>query len=397
MLYLLHIGMVLFVIMINIFVIKELRAKNQLLSPYMFFYIMISIELIGPLVYYYVLNGDSYRSFSENALLLYYFMAVFASFVFLFQIKFRKRVTIKGFHFYKRGREKILFRVYMVLVITIVAYYLIAYRHQLLLLNILRGNNDSLIRSDTSGLIPHWYAISSLISLVVPSFYFLYSKKIKSPIINYILFFTVAFLTIIDGNKGLFVYLILFMFMYIYNFKMNKYTVSSALAAFFLYYLLKAGSISQIGIIIESAFRRFFVTQGACFINRIQMIFDGYDFSNSERISQDVYTYMYHTSGGSAPTVFWGDIFVKYGLIVLIIIIVISNWFLYRFSEYIQRDYYDDRFMYWSFSSIAYMLCMSELSFDHILRVLLVLFNCIVFLATIGKKNKPEGALYGNK
>ena len=90
-----HISMVMFVVIINIFVIKELMRKKQLLSPYMFFYVMIIVELIGPLTYYYVLNGESYRNFSDSALLTYYLISVFVSIVILFQIKARRKISIK--------------------------------------------------------------------------------------------------------------------------------------------------------------------------------------------------------------------------------------------------------------------------------------------------------------
>lgn len=386
----LHIIMMLPIVILNFYIIRILRKKSEILSPYTFFYIMISIEFVGPLVYYLIFNGQSYRFFSEEALLLYYIIAFFSFCVFIIQIKAKKRASFKHLEFKKKGYEKKLFYLYMVLVLTTIILYLIKYRNQLLLLNILQGSNEDLVRSDTSGLIPHWYTISSFISLIIPSFYFYFSAKIKNESVKFILFFVIAFLTIIDGNKGLFIYLVLFMFLYVYKFKVNRYTIAGTGAAFFFYYLLKAGNISRIGIIFESAARRFFVTQGACFINRIEMSLNGYDFSQSSRISTDVFQHMYRYSGGAAPTVFWGDIYVKYGMIILLLSIVISNWILYRFSNFIVRDYKNNMFMYWSYASVAYMLCMSELSFDHILRFLMILINCVIFLATVGKRNQND-------
>ena len=230
-----HICMVLIVLFIDILVVLELKGKGQFFSPYMFFFIMISVELLGPLVYYYILEGSTYRMFSDESLRIYYYIALFSSCVFYFQIKSRKRVKFKEPRTYKVSNKERVFHFYMVAVLIIVAFYIIRYRNQLLLLNVLQGNTETLVRSDTSGLIPHWYTISTLISLVIPSFYFYYSKSIKSQFISFLLFFSVAFLTIIDGNKGVFVYLILFLFMYVYRFRVNKYVVLSVVMAFAFY------------------------------------------------------------------------------------------------------------------------------------------------------------------
>lgn len=347
---------------------------------------MITTELLGPIIYYYIFDGNSYRTFSDKALGIYYLIAIFSSCIIFFLINSKHTVKLKSFSFEKRGGERSLFYVYTIFTIGIVLFYVFQYRHQLLLVNVLKGNTKDLSRSDTSGLIPHWYTISSLISLIIPSFYFYFYKKIHSEKIQFILFFGVAVLTMIDGNKALFVYLVLFMFLYIYKLKINKYIVMSIFTAFFLYFMLKGGDFTKIGAVVQSAVRRFFVTQGACFINRIQMVLDGYDFSMSPRISTDVFRYMYHYNGGAAPTVFWGDIFVKYGITVVFLVIILTNWMLYRCSQYIYRAYSNNNFIYWAYTSIAYMICMSELSIDHLLRIFIVIINCIIFLATVGKK-----------
>ena len=391
MLDLLHYGMFFLVLLVNLLVIRQIIRKKMLLSPYMFFYILVTTELLGPLFYYLVLNGTSYRSFSNRTLYVYYGIALFTACVFFLQSIIKKETSVSfGLQFNKLGSEKTLFYYYMLLVFGIILFYIVRYRNQLLLFNVLRGNNDSLVRSDTSGAIPHWYTVSSLISLILPSFYFYYSDRIKSQLLSFLLFLMVAFITIIDGNKGLFIYLVLFMFMYVYKFKLNKYTLTSIVAAFLLYFLLKAGKISEVWVVISSAFRRFFVTQGACFINRIQMVADGYDFSHSERISKDVFTYMYHYPDGAAPTLFWGDIYVKHGLAVVLVVIAVSNWIMYSASDLIVKEYYDNKFMYWAYASVAYIICMSELSFEHILRIVMVLLNCLVFVMTVGKRTAPE-------
>ena len=383
-----HVILLLPIIFLNIYTYRTLIKQDEILSPYTFFYIMISIEFVGPLIYYLLLNGQSYKSFSEQSLILYYIIALFLFCISLIQIKSKPTIYLSRSRLCERGRKKTIFNIYIVVVMVVVILYLIRYRHQLLLLNVLQGHSDNLIRSDTSGLIPHWYTVSTFTSLIIPSFYFYILNKIRSEFARFILFFAVAFLTIIDGNKGVFIYLVLFMFLYVYKLRMNQYTILATGAAFYIYYLLKSGTGSNLDIIFKSAIRRFFVTQGACFINRIEMLLVGYDFSQAPRISADVYQYMYHTSGGSAPTVFWGDIYVQYGLVVLLIIIVISNWILYRLSCLIIKKYSNNLFLYWSYASVAYMLCMSELSFEHIFRYLAVLFNCLIFFVTVRKKSQ---------
>ena len=44
----------------------------------MFFFLLLSIELTGPLVYYFVFNGTAYRSFQDIQLIKYWLISVVA-------------------------------------------------------------------------------------------------------------------------------------------------------------------------------------------------------------------------------------------------------------------------------------------------------------------------------
>ena len=376
--------MLLVILLINIClaisIFKNLKNKNMLLTPYTFFLILATTEFIGPLIYYLILEGESYKKFSNNALLVYSMIVLFFYITVAIQINLKKTFRFNMKRLVLKGSKEIYYKVFIFVIIFIVIIYIFINRNNLLLINLLKGNNEDLSRSDTTGLIKNWYLFSTIIILILPSFYFYYIDKIKSNMLSFFLFLLVGIMTMIDGNKGLFIYLVLFLFIYIYRFKVNKNIVIYVLFAFFFYFLIKGSDVSAIMMTINSAIRRFFVTQGACFINRIQMIMDGYDFSNSIRVSSDVFLHMYGYSGGSAPTIFFGDILVNNGLIVMLISIIVSNNLFFRISNYLNDNYKDNHFLYWSYASIIYTLCMGEISSDHLIRVLIILFFVFVYL-----------------
>ena len=374
--------MVTLLVFINILIVRTLAKNNKLLAPYMFFYVTITIELVGPIFYYYILDGTAYRTFTSETLFIYYFVAFFTSIVILTQLNLKMKLNYKNFTFLKLKDGKNIKKIYIALVIAIVVYYLLRYINQFVLVKALFGNYEMRLRSDTTGLIPHWFSVSSIFYFIIPSFYFLYIWHIKSKFAQFVLLSLIGLLTLIDGNRGVFVYLMLFVFIYVYKLKINKYIVLGAGIALYSYYLFAAGTPNMLERLLFSALRRFFVTQGACFINRIQMVANGYDFTKTLNISDDVFVYMYGYGGGAAPTVFWGDVYVNYGLVITLTIIVLTNWILYRISNFVQKNYNNNLFVYWCYCSSVYLLCMSGLTLELLVRLLLAFLNCVIITAT---------------
>lgn len=367
---------------LDIYIFRVLYKKNELFSPYTFFSFVISVELLGPLYYYIVLNENAYRDFNEETLTIFCMITIFVFFIIALVPQINYIFSIK-IPIVSCGK-KIIFYIYTLVVTLVIMGLLYNYRNELLLVAILGDNNINLLRNDETGIIPHWITISSFISCIIPSFAFFYIKYIKSYCLKFILITFIGILTMIDGNKAGFIYIIIFSIIYVYKLKPNIYMLISTLLAFTGYFMIKGiTELDQVdSVAIDSPFRRFFVSQGAGFINRIQMVSDGYSFSSSRRIAEDVFYYIYGYEGG-APTVFWGDIFVEYGYVAMIFSILISVWIFYGISKKIYIYYYDNYFIYWCYSICIECLCFAEIGVSNLLRITLVFITWYIYASCI--------------
>ncbi|WP_305838819.1 hypothetical protein [Photobacterium leiognathi] len=130
----------------------------------------------------------------------------------------------------------------------------------------------------------------------------------------------------------------------------------------------------------NSPFRRFFVSQGAGFIHRIEMVSSGYYFNNPRGIKFDVFYHMYNTNiTGSSPTFFMGDLYVKYNIFVsflvfIFISVVIS--YLSRFTYLMVSN--KKLFVYWNVYVSLYIISMAEITIPSSLRVGLALVNILI-------------------
>lgn len=428
----LHFILMAIVLYFSINVCLALVRRKLSFSPFMYFYITVSIVLTGPLLYYLVFNGTSYRSFSFESLCCYCLINIIAYGTMWIVIEWKKvqqylltkwRGTkadqlcqkMELHEKWSRFAQKMPWKkinvtemwkklpfntlldklhvnekwsyAYMLVIMVPVFIYLIIHCKDLLLIKLLLGISEDTSRSDTTGLLPHWYTVSSLLALA-NSFLFFFLPKIKSSLWQFVLLITVGTLSMIDGNKAGFVYLVLFVFIYVYRFRINRYLIICGGLAGAFYFVFKTADITQIFTVVESMFRRFFVTQGACFINRIEMVAQGYDFSQSERISNDVYTFIYRLTGGSGPTIFWGDIYVNHGPFAMILAMVVSIVLLFHISQWIHKKYHNNLVVYWAFAATVFYLCMSELSFEHFLRIVLQAGNAFALVITAYRGEK---------
>ena len=365
------------------FLIWILWKTQKNYSPIAFFVFGVITIFYTPIIYYVFMNGTSYRVFSSIALKIFIAIGiyVFLSIGIILSIKVsadKKRPTkiiLK--------RENGFFILYIFIILIVVLGYLMVFGNNLLLTKIFTNTHSDFVRSDTSGALPMWFTIATLISFIVPSFYFYFFNEFKRSLTKYIFFLIVAILTMVDGNKGIFVYLCIFVFIFINKYKVNIKLFFLGIISLLFYGVFKGienFSLNNISYILTSSLRRFFVNQGSCFINRIEMILIGYPFDDT-RISDQVAYFIDGSWGASAPTYYLGDFLVTYGiflslvmhLIVLIVLVYSSNILFYRYKG--------NLFLYWNYASVAYLLFMSELSFSHIIRIVIIAVNvCIYFL-----------------
>ena len=377
-----------FAMILLIFLFYRMKIKNMFVLPYTFFVLMIVIEFMGPLVYYYVLNGTAYRLFDNFSLNVFccIFIVFLSTTIFITYLHGKNIVYRKRDIFFSKGIYR--YDIFIFIFLVFVGVYIFLNMKQLLIFRVINGETADISRSDTMGYIKHWFIMSNIINIFIPSFA-IYSSynKCRSDVIVYIYFLVGSAITLIDGNRGVFVYLVIF---YIIFFKKYKITMSDFFSVFVVFLVFSVFANRQLSdsTVWESMCRRFFVTQGACFINRVYLHSVGYNFDNDIRISNQVFKLMYGYDIGSAPTVFWGDILCRYGYFFMFVILILSNYLIYCISEYIRKQHYEDYVLYWFYCYCVFAICMSEISIPNVVRIMMAVIAGKMYLILTRKRRE---------
>jgi hypothetical protein len=249
-----------------------------------------------------------------------------------------------------------------------------------------------------TGAIPHFYTVQTIVSIIIPSIYFYYFDNIKTKRMHFIINIGLFFLFIASGNKGFIAYYLIFIWLYIFKAKIDIKIFLIFLFLMVVYMVTKG--ITQINsevleYMMSSPFRRFFVTQGTCFIHRVDMLNEGFDFINNANprgLKFDVFQHMYNTDMiGSCPTFYTGDFFVLYGKFISVIIFIIISSIIIYISKYLYLLQTNKKiFFYWNIYSILFLICMAEISKASIFRILLGIINIyiVLFLSKLKVKNE---------
>lgn len=355
---------------------------------------------------YFFFGGESYRFFSDVSLIEYFHISTLTIFIYLILSLFIDSLHVKRDNL--EIKDNFFIKIYFLFFLVSIILYYIVYFKQFPLVQLI-FNNKLIDRPDMTGAIPHFYTVSTIVSIIIPSIYFFYINDIKGKykhiLINLILFF----LFLASGNKGFIIYYLIFMWLYVFKAKIDYKLFLIFVFSMFIYLLTKG--ITEINsdvlqYLINSSFRRFFVTQGTCFIHRIDMINDGYDFinnSNPRGLKFDVFMHMYNTNMiGSAPTFYTGDFIVKYGKFFSFLMFVIISIILLYTSKYLHRLETNRKlFIYWNIYAILFMIVMAEISFTSLVRISVGILNiCMVILLSKIKLNnlnkQKEGYGFNN-
>lgn len=377
-----------FAIILLIFLFYRMKIKNMFVLPYTFFVLMIVIEFMGPLVYYYVLNGTAYRLFDNFSLNVFccVFIVFLSTTIFITYLHSKNIVYRQRDIFFSKGIYR--YDIFIFIILVFVGVYIFFNMKQFLIFRVTNNETANLYRSDTTGNLKHWFTVSNIINIFIPSFA-IYSSynKCRSDFIVYIYFLVGSAITLIDGNRGVFVYLIIFYIIFLKKYKITMSIFCSIFFAFFAFAVLGNRQLSD-SLVWGSMFRRFFVTQGACFINRIYLHSIGYDFDNDIRISNQVFKFIYGYSIGSAPTVFWGDILCRYGYFFMFVILILTNYLIYCISEYIRKQHCEDYVLYWYYCYCIFAICFSEISISNVVRIMMAFIAGKIYLILTRKRKK---------
>lgn len=340
---------------------------------------------VSPTIYYDLLNGESYVSFTESDFNIYIIVGcvyiatvLFLNFL-VYNLKLYKFVLST---YNVKVKSNRLVRFFSISIILLCLGYVVIFRDRLPLLELLLNNNlmGSLERPDVSGSIPFYFSISIIMTVFFPMYYFFYKERMidKGFINTSVWYVIIIFALTVGGSKGTVVYFFLFIWIYIWKFKVDYRIVLAFFFVLYIYELIMNDLLyfysGQLMDGLEAPFRRFFVTQGAMFINRIPIIENAIHFSD-DNISSVVYTRVYGALGGSAPTYFVGDLIVHYGYVIGMLLGAVITFIIMVIGKKIDSNRVGNLYKYWGMFYILYSLGNSAIdSLNFCIRL------CIVFL-----------------
>ena len=376
---------ILFHVSFGLFLFVIIRFKEYKKSLSVFF-LLLSTIFYTPVLYYLYLDGNSYRKFSEATLNQFILLSSILFLTFFLLLIFKQTLSFKKRNktFTYNKRSNILVKIYIFSIILFVLSYIIIYHDKLPLFMNSSGMNIEGYRPDVSGGIPFYFLFTTL-QLIIPSFYFYYLKELKEKKIFHLLAFILVSLTlIVGGNKGILLFFYMFIWIYEYKFRINIKIFVMFVFAFGVYMYLKIGTLTfnkeSMDYMLESPIRRFFVTQGSGFINRIELLNIGYIFVEPISIKEHVHQYIYSRTGGAAPTYFLGDYIVKYGIWIAMFLHFVITSTIVIFSRYIDMFHKKDLFVGWSFFIILYLIGMAEIEIPFLYRLIVLIANALIIM-----------------
>lgn len=334
---------------------------------------------------YFFLGGEVYRFFSDDSLIDFFYVGMITVSIYLF-LSF----IIDSLHIKKQilfVKDNLFIKIYFIsFLIPILLYYTIYFKQFPLVQLMLTG--EVIDRPGMTGAIPHFFTVSIIVSILIPSIYFFYFNKISSTYKHLFINIIILFLFIASGNKGFVVYYFIFIWIYIFKGKMDIRILLMFILSLVIYAISKGlleVNSELFSYLMNSPFRRFFVSQGTCFIHRIDMLNEGFDFinnSNPRGLKFDVFEHMYNTNiTGSAPTFYTGDFLVKYGhFFSFLIFIFISSILLYSSKLLYTMDTNIKLFIYWNIYSILFFIVMAEINFTNFIRMFVGIFNIYIVI-----------------
>lgn len=366
----------------SILLLYQVISRELYKSSIAILYLFVINTFVSPVVYYDLLNGESYITFSESNFEKYvvigciYIAWILALNMFMknskiIRLKYVRLVvnSPKTIKYVSRG------------IMGICLLYIVIYGNYFPLIQQIFHHSimNLLDRPDVSGNIPFYFTMSTVMCSFFPM-YFLFDKERrhnpKDIKYNLVWYAIIAFIMLVGGNKGIIVYFAIFIWIYIWKMRVDWRIILVGVLLLYVYEVTIYGSEMMLnrqlleGLV--SPLRRFFVTQGAMFINRIPIIEAGTNLSDTY-ISAYVYTRVYGGMGGSAPTYFIGDLMIKYGYVVGMIIGMIATVLIFVFSKYIDNLKGRKLYKYWGQFYLLYLVGNSAISSSFLIRAVIVL------------------------
>jgi len=133
-----------------------------------------------------------------------------------------------------------------------------------------------------------------------------------------------------------------------------------------------------IATLLESALRRFSVTQGVGFMARLEMMKQGIlVLGGEESIKSQVYTFIYGLKGGSHPTMFIANVIIEYGYLAAFMAYTVYVYFVALVTRSIRNFCGGNYFLLWNLYFLLFLTGMSDFTFRTIIRGSAALINVL--------------------
>lgn len=381
--------LLLFIYSLNLLYIYKKRLYK---SSFIIHFFFISLIFIGPAIYY-ELGGLTYsNSFEWEDVITFEFYGIS---VFICSLLFAYFLTHTRKSFFNRyfvnygiRNQNLTFLYFLFWYLLVLSYLLFYYNHIPIFRFILTGSLPE--RLDQSEEVKLFYTFSSFFMVFIPSGYFFFVRYLKTNLAKFGLLLLVVFILTSGGHKGLVTFFAIFA-IFFSGFKLNlKYMVIGVftLAGLLTIYVLSKGrdfNKETFLYLLESPPRRFFVTQGSAFITRISMdrknLYVG-NVHDYQLIKRETFQVIYPgvNEKGAAPTIFLGDLHVRYGYTLTILSYLLFLMFIFPFVKGLDNMKDRKLYIWWNLFVFFLLLGNAELSYTSALRCVLALGNLIIIL-----------------
>ncbi|WP_422529151.1 hypothetical protein [Serratia fonticola] len=365
-------------LMLNIFffiLVLLIIIRKEYNSSLVIYYIGIIILFVTP-SWYMEGGGEKYRSYSSDSAYRYYMLGVGVIIqcylIIAVRFLFSKVNDAQEYNLSFKPKKPLL--IFFCMVIFFIFCYVAYYWSSWPLLQAFEGNiidRPDAVKGDFKG----YFTYSIVAQTLLPAIYFYFHNKYKDNFfINTVLFLSVSFFIIIGGNKAIFLYFVIFYmwFSESKNKKLNILIYGGVCIA--LYALMKGilshetGSNVTTDYLFESIVTRTFATQGISIPNVIELASNNIAIldMSSEELKSVLFEYVYGYSPGTMPLIYIADIFVRFGILITIMIGLIFSLILAFSSLFIERT--KNLALLWIYYYAIYALVMSGLSDANLLR-----------------------------
>lgn len=281
---------------------------------------------VTPVTYIFY-GGEKYRVFSDESVLTFYVLgccsAVFIIFMLLFKVSLNRVVICKTTLFIPDFILKFIFFFCIVFVV----FYILFYWKEWPFFDFASGDISE--RPDiVKGKFQGFFIYSLFTSIIIPGIYF-HLKNKKGKIFNLFFFIFVCFSMVVSGNKGVFLYFIIFNVLFEWkNIRLSTYLIIFV-ALITIYALIRLpfiGDNFSFSYLLESILERVFLTQGMAMPAVIELAKStDVTMMNSNDLKYTLFNFVYGYSPGSMPLFYTAELYVRYGWFIMSVISVIIS------------------------------------------------------------------------